>query len=583
METLSGYNILHTFQELGIDTGNITKNVFEAWFDTDDIGTISFLNWFCSLNKENVLKSSEYEEFLHLKHNHLIIEGEEYEQAIKDIQMEYDEIWNCDSNCFEIECLNDELDALHEEQQAQENVCKLQDTLSKDLLKQIASEKENELQLMIIYKTAQEKCLQLSNHLDEIHEKIHMQIYKYSDIINNFKNVQAFISNIPWTNYNQCSHEVSSSLNCYINKEYDSNKCIGTTRKSVKRIGENYSFLTKSSLEELDDLHLCISKVIKNLITNSIEESKLRAELKYLKTLNLYEAISYFCDSESIQFMLEDNIATKEERLAQILSQIEQASNEVASKLTNEAKINRFKKQLERNEKKLNYAKTKINDKFLDILTNQELCLLLLKKEKHFMETTGQFFRDISQYVINNMQSCQKRIEIMIDVILQSNDFRQLPVEHKCTLISSIASILLNGKNDKNNPIKVIADFKKNTSLLHYNLFKNDNVNHLKSFEYIYKEISLLKSFLMSSPTTCIVVIPPELFSALREVKLNLENQKKAVAKGLEIYNHNTNILNKNKWLRLKRQLWLYFLSEPRKVLSVIEELKKEIESGSAI
>lgn len=59
----SGTDLLETFHNLGINTGNVSKLTIDSWFDTDCEDTKKLLQWLCcSLGKENVLTAYENDE-----------------------------------------------------------------------------------------------------------------------------------------------------------------------------------------------------------------------------------------------------------------------------------------------------------------------------------------------------------------------------------------------------------------------------------------------------------------------------------------------------------------------------------------
>lgn len=100
--------------------------------------------------------------------------------------------------------------------------------------------------------------------------------------------------------------------------------------------------------------------------------------------------------------------------------------------------------------------------------------------------------------------------------------------------------------------------------------------------------------FLQSSPVSQIVVVPHSLFYSFMEVENLLLKKKKKIMDVVE-FQKATQVsatrelfpclrlifpkskLDNNKWLRQRRQLWMYFIRDSNKVQSFIEEIKLEI------
>lgn len=117
----NGSDLFKTFLDCNVEMGNIDENSIKAWFDTYSEDRLYFLNWLCTLNKSNVLKPSEKDEYDELKKNNLVYSPTECDQEINNIATEYPGILNVEDNLLDIDILQQEIMLLSEAELNQQN------------------------------------------------------------------------------------------------------------------------------------------------------------------------------------------------------------------------------------------------------------------------------------------------------------------------------------------------------------------------------------------------------------------------------------------------------------------------------
>ncbi|KAJ8955662.1 hypothetical protein NQ317_011251, partial [Molorchus minor] len=196
MSDYSGEDLLNIFNDLAIRLLNLNPNVVKAWFDTDDKNMKSLLTWMCtSLSKKNYISPLEYAEFSELE---APLVDEKYERELKSINSEYPGLFDIDSNIFEIEFIEDEIDLILEEERNIDELIRMNEIIQNNLSKELTSQTSMEIETCLNFKTQQELCNSLSEELDNINKKLHTQLTKYGSNLFGFEfsPIPTFINNM---------------------------------------------------------------------------------------------------------------------------------------------------------------------------------------------------------------------------------------------------------------------------------------------------------------------------------------------------------------------------------------------------
>lgn len=120
METHDGKDLLETFTNLNIETGNLRENAISAWFDTDSEDDKHLLYWICNLSKCNILSPAEKQERDEILKTNCLISAEDCEKELYEILLHDPLLLKTDDNLLDIKLLENEIEVLQDREATQE-------------------------------------------------------------------------------------------------------------------------------------------------------------------------------------------------------------------------------------------------------------------------------------------------------------------------------------------------------------------------------------------------------------------------------------------------------------------------------
>ncbi|KAJ8924466.1 hypothetical protein NQ315_007263 [Exocentrus adspersus] len=486
-----GEDLLKVFKDLNVSLLNLNPNVIKAWFDTDDTALQNLLAWMCaSLSKENFVPPLESAEFLEIK---TPLVGEKYQQELRNIEELYPGIFDAEFNALEIELLEDEIElALEEEKQLDEliGVNKvLENSLSKDLSVATSKEIKSAVQL----KSMQELCNALSEKLDEVNVKLHLQLEKYGSNLYNFEfgAVRNFINNM-----------------------------------DVKECQDNF-----------DNVIGFLAPLLKNesMVVNLPQIVVTATNQTSSEPLFGSESITSTLNTMKTSIFLQMNREGKEQMKRRLCGMLDDISEKLAEHHIAQTKLKYAQQELELYQLKLDSV-NKIEEVVLKFLSQFPLLYMLCVLEKNDIDNSDQFYRKILDYINKDLQNCALRTEKMDRVIEEYGVYASKGFGERCRIVKLILNVLTGGK-DLNlcEAIGVIEQYKSELNILQNKLFYSDFYNHKRNTKELKDNVDILQSFLTCGPTHRIVVVPRELLEVLRQVEDHLKKQHASVTSAVEV------------------------------------------------
>ncbi|XP_018565896.1 uncharacterized protein LOC108906935 [Anoplophora glabripennis] len=526
-----------------------------------------------SLSKENYLSPIENAEFSELK---VPLMGEKYEQEVKSIKSEYPGIFDVDMTELEIELLEDEIELALEENKHLDELAKINEALQIELVKDIATETSEEIKTALKLKSTQEMCNSLGEKLDEVNGKLHAQLVKYGSNLYNFEfgSVPNFINNIDMKKCKENFDNITSFLTPLLEVEfYPSSLSMADA--------ENQTFSDTISTNDpiSNTLNIMKNRILhshQNYVIMKIEVEKAREMLHYLNKTDI-DSILHLEENAYTQMSREG----KEETKRRMCGMLDNISEKLA-----EHHIAQTKYKYAQQEQKIYQAKLEslkeIEDMVIKFLSQYILLKILYIQEKKDIDNSDQFFRKILQYINKDLQSCTLRTEKMNKIICKYGDYNLKSIGERFNMIKSIVRILTNEPDfDLQKSLEVVCEFKSELGGLENKLFCSDFYSHKEMVKELRNNVNILQSFLICGPTHRIVVMPPELQKILGEVEEHLKQQITSIKSAVQI----NSSMNKipDKWQNYRRQLWMYFYTDPKKMFLILQEIEEEFKSKSSV
>ncbi|XP_017776793.1 PREDICTED: uncharacterized protein LOC108562835 [Nicrophorus vespilloides] len=576
----NGDKLFSLFNELGVNLGKTDRTVVNGWFDSNCKETVDFLNWICnSINTNNVLTSQESDAYELLLDNDLLLSNEKYDAALEDLEINHTDIFNVENNLFNNECLMDEIAIadldLDEADQSVANEQKLGYLLKNSMIKKRNEQTEAEAKKNV----AKDKCMVLSNKLQDLNKQLEAQILKYGEHLINYdmESNPSFISSIPNEEYNFYCSDVTSVINRVIGKHKSapSNDLI---MSSTKNKLQQSLFNNTESSTILEEMQNRIANSIFKYVQAKSQEYTLESTLNYLNNLDLFEASTCILQGMDL-YQMEGMIISKREQVKTITIDLEALAGQTSKKYINLPKLAKAEMDLKEMQTKNAYF-TDLNAKISGILSFQFLTYLFYERENKNMEITDGFFKEVYQYITYDLKNYELRTEMMNKVIEDYNEYKSKPIVKQYKILQDVMELLQgNSKKeyDLQDVVNVVQQFRGECRNLEKRVYLNDVDTFKADCEPIVENIEVMKRFLMNGPTSEIISIPYNLYTTFKKVSNVLEQQLSIIKTTTILTNDTEKKISKDKWFNIRRQLWMYFLISPKKVLGFIEHIENEL------
>lgn len=570
--SVSGKNLIQAFHNLGINKASINKLQIEGWFDTECEATLEMLEWFSQyIDENNALTSYENYRYKELKESNEILSDREYDVALSNLMQKNAGILDYDDNCFEITYLEEELDMVSHTKQRLDQIVTLHKKLSAKLAKGLNELKEEEIAIRLQKNEAIEKCSQLSMELDENHRKLQVQMNQFVHQINQCDNTETnFITQFYLAN-SEGFHKVPS-LDLFLKREFDSFPKLNSTTKSArKRLLHDKRF---DFANELEVMRNRITKSIQRLIEIEAINEATKLELNFLQNLNVHNfERSYKYMDQSCQVSMESNIISQDMIVQNSFNVIEKLALAAGEAFINKPKIRTLHNSTKIKQQKLDRIKS-AHSKVMHIKANYVLLNLLLNNEINYFQTTDSFFKNLHYYITTVLHNCRLRIGEMQKIISDYSLHQKLPLEERFEIFRYQRKILLDDLNDLTSLEDLIRNFNNEYQKTEQQIFVNDYSDHRITTKKLEMYISSVRKTMSNGLTSQIVIIPIDLFKCFAEINNIINSQAVSIKQSLQLFNDAGVKLSKSKWFKIRRQLWMWFLADPKKLFAAIEQIE---------
>lgn len=566
-----GYNpgkeLLNTLDLLGIDLGVCGPNVIEAWYDVDP-QINQFLNWFRkNLNEENVLYEHEVAEYEgNFDKNH-VRNTEEYQINLTQTSEKYQGIFDTVETEFEIECLEDELSILSEDRDKLDDILGLHINLHKRERASFAALKNENINALNDLEKTEEACLKMSCKLDKLNNELFISITRFSEKLQEYENpsTTTYISNLPINKYYNQYKNIISYFALLDKKELAALPKLQSAVKSCSKL--DGSIFREKTDNNLNNLKKKLFRSIQSRNYTQAIKEQLLAELKFLEQFNIYGLSNSFDTKKRI----EKNIESKSEQYSILSLELENLLVEISEKYIDHPYISIAKEEVQLLQGKLNNVK-EVENVFINILSYHTLLYFMFTINNADMQRSGQFFRSIHHYIGYNLTKCESRLNSMTDIIKKYKVYENTPYYQRSVLLQVLYKVLsgnninkfdkdmLNNFQQEINSSNIVEDVQFDQQIY---LIKNNN--------------KLVKSFLTMGPTSELISIPYTVYKICSEINDILTARNNLITATVSVWKDAVKQASETDWLKFKRQLWMYFLKQPQKVLTYIKKIEDEI------
>ncbi|KAK5649076.1 hypothetical protein RI129_003968 [Pyrocoelia pectoralis] len=406
--------------------------------------------------------------------------------------------------------------------------------------------------------SAEETCVKLSTSLDITRERVEHQILRYSEHLNNFDyDTCTFLSNIPIEKFDHNYQDIMSYLSLFLKEGH------------VVQGND----MREENLEELEIIRERIVTSHLSYIIAKNKEERLKGELEFIENAKGKDLSKSQSFDNSFQMLNESKLVAQEIMLSELHLRIESIVKKAADAIIDKPKIEMLKQLLEKESENLNLL-NKVNAQTTVILAKYLLQYSLLNKEKHDIESTDSFFRKVHKYIMHNVYNSQLRTEAMAGIISKYRQYKELPLEEKLPLVNIKKELLAKNADDSTPILDLIKEFDKEYRQMEQQVFVKDFIQHRQFARILEKEVEKLQSFLIGSPTSQIIVVPHILRDTFYKISELIKMQRVASKTTLQEFNSSHKTLSERKWFKIGRQLWMWFLIEPKKVLLAINQIE---------
>ncbi|CAO1393918.1 unnamed protein product [Diamesa serratosioi] len=519
-----------------------------------------FFSWFFSNidANDNVLSDLEISEYKDLQKAGRDLTEEELDVQLKIIEKEYpglltltdDDIQDCESH----------LKMLESEERLLTNQLKCMNETETHALRNLeALEREQmdaEYRLHVIIQSSIEK----SKILSSLQSSTQNRIIQLNQCYLQTQNPPLFVYQMPIDQYNQKCVSFVNNLEVYMKKNFN----------LVEYSNDFLDDLFDGSCSDLLEVNNRIADMEKRLLDENMKISGMECILEKLENDQCRMNIGYQELREKSSEIESDNVI-KKLQLDTLNQELKMLVDEIVLQrlrlLIYEHSKNKPQRAIKRLEKIVTTSEIVDN-----VTVNCEMLWILLQldldKLKNKIDNSDEMFHKslmCSKRIIK-MQSLSK-VDVSIDKyfhkILMELLLKNLPLHrHQLTNIKDCLQEYAYFQQNLTKDWTMIADRKKHR-------------NFDEEIKKFYELEMLLHDFVFKGPTNDPQLFDPKFMEVIHEKKMMRKSNVKEFTELKETYQKEVHgPLTTNKIFRCKEFLWIWFLSEPKKVIAAIKEVE---------
>ncbi|GLV32280.1 La related protein 7 [Carabus blaptoides fortunei] len=516
-------------------------------FDNKETNLI--LTWLCTyVNDSNVITSTEQYEFDILQKDGTEFSDENIDEAISRLNTTHSSIFEINAN--QINALKKDWEIEKQRTEKSQNLVfkyqTLESKIADQLNKLVAEEIDTRVQRHSALSEYEAKC----KKLDEIHNNTYLNIHKYiktSPKNNSFNNYKLNI-------YKQQSECFNTNFDLWMKKSFIEESCFA-----------DVDYINK----EFHRLKYVIEESILNNVKIECTEKELRSKIQYVRSNTFTELSEEQQREQKIQ--LTCRIHSQYEDLERLYAtELPQAVQQYTQNMINCVLLKNAERKLIKCKDKLRVIKY-MNREATHALAQCHLVNLLLKTDKTKIHAVDNFLDDTYFYITKYNKHYSVRLEYLTKI-----GNKEPPKENP--IISDIVSLLT--ENDMKDSITVnqalIELEKRNAGIEKFenNIFQANNQLYLDKLKDLQLEFQKIKQYISDGPTIQPVIFPWGYLQSLSNVNLCLNKVNKVSRTCLDNYKRTLSLLEKNRWLKCKHLLWIWFIANPDRLITTIQQLR---------
>lgn len=547
---------------------NINSNILY------DDSVSAFFNWFASnISEENILRDYDMREYAELEKNNQVLSKAELDSAIEQITLNYPKIFDLtDDDDTRQQTVLEQLSSVEHEYE----------NLLEDFKKSIAIAKSesSDLQMKLIHMETLENrlfsdCASKIKNLKAIQTTNQQSINEIEKIFLKHQSSTVFIYQFP--------------LNEFITKCNDFNKYFELVIQKNFRL-ETQTDSTTEDLE-IENYNAKMEVVRRRYI--QAQQKLMQLTCSYRSRKNAVKAIkSWNVNSLTCDHMQNQIVQLNRESVD--LAQYRNVLMDDASKLSEQIVNQKFELiMFEINLTKINMAKTResliegILESSSEILSTAELLWIIMQIDNENVEN----FKKHSKYETNiskENELCLKRVTNLKNIMKDS--FGGDIFDYYLRAMSNIAQNVFRKDKSEINSIKdflqMIGKIRKEIKTHQNGFLTKQNYTKLENkIEHVNKSITTLLSFIDDGPLNRPQAKDSKFQRELHEFSVVQEKFENSLSRlKLDYKTEVRDKMNNDKMWRNNQLLWVWFLTEPKKVMSAIKDIKAKssIEGRSA-
>ncbi|XP_065092823.1 augmin complex subunit dgt3 [Ochlerotatus camptorhynchus] len=552
----SGKNFEILKRITGVEVGSL-------WF-LHDVSFKEFFDWFGqSVGQDNLISDSLLRDYADLENNGLVLSEKEVLSELEILSKDYEHI--LDYTNTDVEAYEEQLEQLVTiEEEYEKLICEAKNT-EKVLSKELADLDLQLIDAMFNQGKVAAECVEKAKFVEEIQSNTQQQIFDMHQCYVQAQNPPLFVYQMPIEQFNMKCDQFLKYLEMYIRKHF-----------SVRNLDD--------SEHEPDHNHRDIIVQLESIKSRlDLQETKLTDASKEYhglkRMMERFQDLSWQpMKIEAMRKVCAELKGTNEQDTLRI--DVLKQELEMYIRQMNEHRIEHIlyensKLKLNRAISRLEYIK-KLAGIVSSALINAELLWILMQLDLEKMKNKF----DNSDEMNAETQLCLKRIEAM--KALERNNAEDEAYEEFVGQIASVMDSLNLSQSSPSgdrslslkNCLQDFEDFKKRT---YKNLQSIVKGKFYKNMDEIIGELNesetLLRKYVFDGP-----VNKPQFFDQLYQERMQrLSFEMEQIEKELKTlktdYQQNINEPKNNKFWRYNRNLWVWFLTEPKKVAVAIKEV----------
>lgn len=548
-------------KKLKIDLSGIEESSISAWNNKHMPDTVAFFDWFTKyLNESNVLEPSESEEYKFLDAKGTLLHDDEYELAMADIERTHPGIFDVELNKSQIVIIESEYENLKDYERKLEEETKANMDISKQIEKEIRIARNKMDVLSVKYEDSYDICVGEARKVDIGFKDLRLKVLGCLESWNQ-----------DWSIYSTGNEQINRSYKDGLSNvtRFCDNLCLNSITLELEQ----------SNDAELATLKKRLYDAILYSYVGKVKEKQLESELAFYKDFECFDRSLINNDDEWSLIQKESLEISRRINTDKSLEALKELISEYVTNLLDKLDIIKLEKTVLAARDK--HEKVREMDNIVtNIVVYNVAHLNLFKIIDENIQAMDLFLRkDLLSLVNNDIRSCMNRTDLMRKRIQEQIDEQQKPIEQQNALIGIIVDLISNEHIDEITPEvfkNLVTKFYGTISDYEMKLFFNDVEIYRSKVNVLEKNNYFMKEHLKSQSSNEIVMCPLEYSSALCKLREATKEADNIVAKIRKDRESTDETLKDNKWLRISRQLWMYFLVNPRKVIEYLKEITEE-------